>query len=85
MTLTQCTSQEMTADRIALTRWERKERLGHGGVKRIAEIAGVDAAYVSRVVNGRQRSERIEQLITAAIGKTGELVFPPREETTQAA
>lgn len=69
----------MTSETIALTRWDRKERLGHGGVKRIAEIAGVDSAFVSRVVNGRQRNERIEQLVAAAIGKPGELVFPPRE------
>ena len=75
----------MTPETIALTRWQRKERLGHGGVKRIAEIAGVDAAYVSRVVNGHQRSERIEQLVTAAIGKPGEHVFPPREDSTAAA
>lgn len=74
----------MTADTIPLTRWERKERLGHGGVKRIAEIAGVDSAFVSRVVNGRQRNERIEQLIEAAIGKPGELVFPPRETASAA-
>lgn len=74
----------MTANTIPLTRWERKERLGHGGVKRIAEIAGVDSAFVSRVVNGRQRNERIEQLIEAAIGKPGELVFPPRETASAA-
>jgi transcriptional regulator with XRE-family HTH domain len=74
----------MTEQTIVLTRWERKERLGHGGVKRIAEIAGVDAAYVSRVVNGKQRSERIEQLVAAAIAKPGEHVFPPREEATAA-
>lgn len=70
----------MTEQTIVLTRWERKERLGHGGVKRIADIAGVNQSFVSRVVNGRQRSERIEQLVTAAIGKPGESVFPPREE-----
>lgn len=75
----------MTANTIPLTRWQRKERLGHGGVKRIAEIAGVDSGFVSRVLNGRQRNERIEQLITAAIGQPGEAVFPPREDATIAA
>lgn len=70
--------------KVALTRWERKERLGHGGVKRIAELAEVDAALVSRVVNGRQRHERIEQLIADEIGKPGELVFPARETASAA-
>lgn len=67
-----------------LTRWERKERLGHGGVNRIAAIAGVDQALVSRVLNGRQRHERIEQLITAAIGKPDENVFPPKDAESAA-
>jgi transcriptional regulator with XRE-family HTH domain len=67
-----------TESKGTLTRWERKERLGHGGVQRIADIAGVDQALVSRVLNGRQRHEKIEQLITAAIGRPGEQVFPPR-------
>ena len=75
----------MTTQTIPLTRWERKERLGHGGVTRIANIAGVHTSYVSQVLNGRKRSERIEQLITEAIGKPGELVFPPRESATAAA
>ena len=67
--------------KVSLTRLERKERLGHGGTKEIAAIAEVDASLVSRVVNGRQRHERIEQIITARIGRPGEVVFPPRVET----
>lgn len=65
--------------KVVLTRHERKERLGHGGIKEIAALADVDPAFVSRVVNGRQRNERIEALITGRIGRPGELVFPPRE------
>lgn len=61
-----------------LTRWERKERLGPGGVKRIAALAGVDQSLVSRVLHGKQRHERIENLIAGAVGRPGELVFPPR-------
>lgn len=75
----------MTAQTIPLTRWQRKERLGHGGVTRLAQIAGVHTSYVSQVLNGRKRSDRIEQLITAAIGKPGEMVFPPRDDTASAA
>lgn len=68
-----------TKDKPSLSRWERKERLGHGGVKRIAARAGVDQALVSRVVHGKQRHARVEQLIAAEIGRPGESVFPPRE------
>lgn len=71
--------------KVLLTRHERKDRLGHGGVKRIAELAGVDAALVSRVVNGKQRHSGIETLIAEEIGKPGELVFPPREELARSA
>ena len=76
----------MTNDgKVVLTRHERKDRLGHGGVKHIAELAGVDAALVSRVLNGKQRHAKIEALITGKIGQPGEDVFPARETATQAA
>ena len=65
------------AHTVTLTRHERKDRLGHGGIKAIAALAGVDAALVSRVVNGKQRHARVENIITGRIGKPGEQVFPP--------
>jgi len=65
--------------RKSLTRWERKERLGYGGVKRIAARAGVDQSLVSRVVHGKKRHHAIEQLIETEIGRPGEEVFPPRQ------
>lgn len=63
--------------KVVLTRHERKDRLGHGGIKDIAELAQVDPALVSRVVNGKQRHARIEAMITGRIGQPGEQVFPP--------
>ena len=76
----------MTAGAKAiLTRWDRKERLGHGAVKEIAAAFDVDAALVSRVVNGRQRHARIELFIAGRIGRPGEMVFPPRETRATAA
>lgn len=71
--------------KVVLTRHERKDRLGHGGVKQIAELAGVDPALVSRVVNGKQRHQRIEDMIAARICKPGESAFPPREPREVAA
>jgi len=62
-----------------LTRHERKDRLGHGGITRIAQVAGVDISLVSRVLNGKLRHARVEAIITGAIGRPGETVFPPRE------
>lgn len=71
----------MTQDgKVVLTRHERKDRLGYGGIKEVAELAGVDQALVSRVVNDKQRNARIEALITGRIGKPGEVVFPPAEQ-----
>lgn len=70
--------------KVVLTRHERKDRLGHGGVKQIAEIAEVDPALVSRVVNGKQRHKRLEDLIAKRIAKRGELAFPPKPEISRA-
>jgi hypothetical protein len=68
-----------TAHTVTLSRHERKDRLGHGGIKDIAAIAGVDPALVSRVVNGKQRHPRVEAIITGRIARPGEQVFPPAE------
>lgn len=70
---------------LVLSRHERKDRLGHGGIKAIAALARVDQALVSRVVNGKQRHDRIEAIITGRIGRPGEFVFPPRNAQGAAA
>lgn len=72
------------AAKLPLSRHERKDRLGHGGVSEIAALAGVDVSFVSRVLNGHKRNDRIEALITGRIGKPGEQVFPPRIERRKA-
>jgi len=61
---------------MPLTRHERKDLLGHGRMKTIAEMLGVDASLVSRVLNGKGRSERVEKAIADAIGLPIEKVFP---------
>lgn len=64
---------------VLLTRHDRKDRLGHGGIKAVAEEVGVDAALVSRVVNDKQRHRRVEAAIARRIIRTpNELAFPER-------
>jgi hypothetical protein len=71
------------AVKLTLTRTERKERLGHGGIREIAKIAGVSDSFVSHVLAGRKRNARIEALITGRIAKPGETVFPSAGEASQ--
>lgn len=68
----------MDRGNFTLSRSERKERLGHGGIREIAKLAGVSDSFVSHVLAGRKRNQRIEDLVTGRIGKPGERVFPPR-------
>ena len=63
---------------MPLTRWERKEALGHGNESRLAREIGVHQSTVSLVLNGRRRSARIEAAIADAIGLPVDMVFPAR-------
>lgn len=45
---------------MGLSRWERKEKLGHGGVTEIAEKTGFSVNYASEVISGRKRNRMIE-------------------------
>lgn len=72
---------------MPLTRHERKDALGHGGQKRIADRLGVDAAFISRIVNTERtgaRNERIEQAVADEIGRPVTDVFPPKEAAAAA-
>lgn len=71
----------MTDDSIVvLSRHERKDRLGHGGVKSVAEEVGVDAALVSRVLNDKQRHAGVEDAIARrVIQSPNERAFPAHE------
>lgn len=71
--------------KVYLSRHDRKDRLGHGGVKAVATEAKVDAALVSRVVNDKQRHDGIEAIIARRIVKAdNEVAFPPRERAKSA-
>lgn len=66
---------------VVLTRHERKDRLGHGGVKRVAGELDVDPALVSRVLNGKQRHAVVEAAIARKVVQAKhEIAFPPREQ-----
>lgn len=73
------------SSKVQLTRHDRKDRLGHGGVKAVAEEAGVHPALVSRVVNDKQRHDGIEAIIARRIVRTrNEIAFPPRHRAHSA-
>lgn len=67
---------------ITLSRWERKERLGQGALRRIAGALGIHESLVSKVLHTettRKRHAAIEQAIATEIGLPVEQVFPPRQ------
>lgn len=72
---------------MALSRWERKDRLPFGAQTRIADRLGIDPSFVSRVVNTERTGVRhagVEQAIADEIGLPVERVFPPRQTATAA-
>lgn len=70
-----------TETKVLLTRHDRKDRLGHGGVKLVAAELGVDESFVSRVLNGRRRNARVEEAIARRVVQgPDEEAFPPRLE-----
>lgn len=69
---------------MAMTRRERKAALVAVGVSQadIARAADKSQAFVSDVIAGHRRSERVEELVARAIGKPVSDVFEPREAPT---
>ncbi len=48
---------------MPISRFERKEKLGHGGVSEIARRTGLGVSTVSMVLNGHIRNRKIEVAI----------------------
>ena len=64
------------ARKVYLTRHDRKDRLGHGGIKAVALAVGVDPALVSRVVNGKQRHAAVEaEVARRVVQRENEVAF----------
>jgi hypothetical protein len=61
---------------MTLTKAERKDRLPHGGVSRIAEKLGVKVSAVSMVLNGHRRNRAIEVAIARMLRMKVADVFP---------
>jgi transcriptional regulator with XRE-family HTH domain len=66
---------------MALTKRQRKERLGRGAQKEIAEQLGVSNSLVSAVVNGKtqilgkETVARVQKAVAERIGESVEEVF----------
>ena len=62
---------------MALTKWERKERLGHGAVKEIAEATDRSEGHVSQVINGKRRDRVVEVAVARRLQMPVDEVFEP--------
>lgn len=60
---------------MALTRWERKERLGHGAVKELAAATQRSEGHVSQVVNGKRRDRVVEVAVARRLQMPVDEVF----------
>jgi len=54
---------------MPLSRWERKERLGFGGVKAIADKLSVSPALVSLVVNEKSATTPLTRKVKVAVAR----------------
>lgn len=52
---------------MSLTRYEIKERLGHGGARRVARALGLSDGHVSMVINERRTDRRVATAIARRI------------------
>jgi hypothetical protein len=65
-----------------MNRWERKEKIGHGGISEVARELELSPATVSLVVSDKtdQLSDetigRVQDAVAARIGEPREVVFP---------
>jgi hypothetical protein len=62
---------------MPMTRWERKEALGHGVLRSIARRTERSTGHVSRVIHGVRRDARVEKEIARRLKLPVEDVFPP--------
>lgn len=68
-----------------MNRWERKEKIGFGGISAVARALHLSTATVSLVISDKTDniSEptilRVREAIAARIGRSVNEVFPPSE------
>lgn len=61
---------------MTLSSYERKERLGYGGLSKIARRTKRTLGHVSQVVRAKRRDARVERAVARAIGRPLEEVWP---------
>lgn len=61
---------------MPLSKWERKERLGHGAATKIAEKVGRSQPHVSRVISGERPDRKVEVAVARMLGLPVTEVFP---------
>ncbi len=61
---------------MPLTKWERKEKLGHGAATKIAKKLGKDQSHVSRVILGERSDREVEVVIARKLRMKVTDAFP---------
>lgn len=64
---------------MALSKWERKERLGHGAIREIAKATTRSEGHVSQVVNGKRRDRVVEVAVARRLQMAVDDVFEPAQ------
>ena len=64
---------------MALTPDEIKDRLGWGGVTRLAKATGTTKGHVSQVINRLRRDRKVEVAAARRIRVRVDEVFPPQQ------
>lgn len=63
---------------MALSKWERKARLGFGAVTEIAEAMQLSKGHVSQVVSGNRRDRKVEVVVARRLRMPVAKVFAQR-------
>jgi hypothetical protein len=61
---------------MPLTKWERKEKLGHGAAVKIAAQVGKDHSHVSRVIAGERSDREVEVVVARRLHVPVREAFP---------
>lgn len=63
--------------KVTLTPDEIKQRLGWGGLTKIAKATGYTKGHVSQVINGLRRHRKVEVAVARRLREKADDVFPP--------
>lgn len=63
---------------MAMSKWQRKERLGHGAAQKIATLLELTRGHVAMVIRGDRRDARVEAVVAGMLGRPVDEVFEPK-------